>query len=171
MKLLTGIKRHAAVVAALAVVGALIVGCRASSDAQLRTRARHMSGVYRAAPLIRVRLVSEADNDSGIILRVHGAASVYEYQTSRFIAKIGGGRWVNVGVRDQEVFVGTATFDASSVELVPHRSGALGLQNREYDGTLSMVSTGGGKFSVVNAVDLETYLRGVVPSEVYPEWP
>jgi SpoIID/LytB domain protein len=46
----------------------------------------------------------------------------------------------------------------------------LTFDGREYHGTLSLRSQGGG-VSVVNGVPLDTYLRGVVPSESPSHWP
>jgi stage II sporulation protein D len=46
----------------------------------------------------------------------------------------------------------------------------LELDGRAYHGTLSLRSTGGG-VSVVNGLSLDTYLRGVVPSESPSHWP
>jgi len=46
----------------------------------------------------------------------------------------------------------------------------LSLDGREYHGTLALRSRG-GSISVVNGLSLETYLRGVVPSESPSHWP
>jgi stage II sporulation protein D len=46
----------------------------------------------------------------------------------------------------------------------------LELDGRAYHGTFSLRSSGGG-VSVVNGVPLDTYLRGVVPSESPSHWP
>jgi stage II sporulation protein D len=46
----------------------------------------------------------------------------------------------------------------------------LAFDGREYHGTLSLRSQGGG-VSVVNGLSLDTYLRGVVPSESPSHWP
>jgi stage II sporulation protein D len=46
----------------------------------------------------------------------------------------------------------------------------LTFDGREYHGTLSLRSSGGG-VSVINGVSLDTYLRGVVPSESPSHWP
>ncbi|HEY2310082.1 MAG TPA: SpoIID/LytB domain-containing protein [Gaiellaceae bacterium] len=46
----------------------------------------------------------------------------------------------------------------------------LAYDGREYHGTLALRSQGGG-VSVVNGVTLDTYLRGVVPSESPSHWP
>jgi len=161
------------VVTAIVLVsaGALAQGCRSTAGADLRKQARYLGDIYRAAPLVRVRLVADADSDSNVTLRVRGLASVYDYKTSEFIGKLPGAGWANVRMSDGKVHIGSAVFDTTSVELVPHRGTRLGVRNRYYDGTIAVVGTGGGKFSIVNALDIETYLRGVVPAEMYADWP
>lgn len=50
------------------------------------------------------------------------------------------------------------------------RSGLFSWQGQEYRGALSFVATTDGLL-VVNTLDLEDYLRGVVPSEMQATWP
>jgi stage II sporulation protein D len=47
---------------------------------------------------------------------------------------------------------------------------ALALNGRGYRGTLRVIKTKGGNLNVVNVVDLDFYLRGVVPSEMPKDW-
>ena len=56
-----------------------------------------------------------------------------------------------------------------AVELIP-RNTPVAINGRLYRGLLR-ISANGGKLQVVNVLDLDGYLRGVVPSEVYPAWP
>jgi stage II sporulation protein D len=47
---------------------------------------------------------------------------------------------------------------------------ALGLNGRGYRGSFRVLKLGPGKIRVVNVVDLDMYLRGVVPSEMPKTW-
>ncbi|HYY64971.1 MAG TPA: SpoIID/LytB domain-containing protein [Gaiellaceae bacterium] len=47
---------------------------------------------------------------------------------------------------------------------------ALTLNGRGYRGSLRVLKLGGGKVRVVNVVDVDMYLRGVVPSEMPKTW-
>lgn len=42
---------------------------------------------------------------------------------------------------------------------------------KDYRGTLEVSLNAEGTLSVINELELEDYLRGVLPSEVYPSWP
>jgi stage II sporulation protein D len=48
--------------------------------------------------------------------------------------------------------------------------GTLALGNTTYRGTLRFVPTGGGKFDVVNDVDIDGYLKSVVSKELLRDW-
>jgi stage II sporulation protein D len=59
---------------------------------------------------------------------------------------------------------------ASPVRLQP-RAGMLQLNGRPYRGILELRRTPQGRLTVINALDLEEYLYGVVRSEMDPRWP
>jgi len=56
-----------------------------------------------------------------------------------------------------------------TVMLVP-RNAPVEINGRRYRGSVH-ITPHGGKLWIVNIVDLEGYLRGVVPAEAYAEWP
>jgi stage II sporulation protein D len=58
---------------------------------------------------------------------------------------------------------------AYPLEFRPNTTG-LAMNGRGYRGTLRVLKAKGGKLNVVNAVDLDLYLRGVVPSEMPKDW-
>src|SRR5262249_20662546 len=63
-----------------------------------------------------------------------------------------------------------ASFSFGHVAVVNCARAPLTFDGREYHGTLAVRSQGGG-VSVVNGLPLDTYLRGVVPSESPSHWP
>ncbi len=62
---------------------------------------------------------------------------------------------------------GSVVFDASAKIKNPWFSGA----DRQYRGTIELFPIAGRGIGVVNVIDSELYLLGVVPSEVAPQWP
>jgi len=48
---------------------------------------------------------------------------------------------------------------------------AVHINGIEYRGRIRLVPTTGGRFNVINDVDVEDYLAGVVTKEMYPGWP
>ena len=62
---------------------------------------------------------------------------------------------------------GSVIFDASSKTKNPWFRGA----DRQYRGYIELYPDGGRGIGVVNVIESELYLLGVVPSEVAPQWP
>ena len=62
--------------------------------------------------------------------------------------------------------------DSESLVFVAEEGGLLTVDGRPYRGLIEVVSTAGGQLRVINEVNLELYLRGVVPEELGPAvWP
>jgi stage II sporulation protein D len=50
-------------------------------------------------------------------------------------------------------------------------NGPIHVNGIEYRGSIRLLPTGGGRFNVINDIDVEDYLAGVVTREMYPTWP
>lgn len=61
------------------------------------------------------------------------------------------------------------TLGTGSIVLKPDKEGYVSTKGRWYRGTL-MIKNINGKLTVINDIDLENYLRGVVPSEMPASW-
>ena len=57
----------------------------------------------------------------------------------------------------------------SAIVLRPDKDGYVSTKGKWYHGIL-MVKNIGGKLTVINDIDLEDYIKGVVPSEMPPSW-
>ncbi len=79
-----------------------------------------------------------------------------------------GGR-IDVRAGSQGVEVGAMAFGAV-VRLQP-RSGFLQVNGRPYRGLIEIRRTAQGRLTIINELDLEEYLYGVVRSEMDPRWP
>jgi len=58
--------------------------------------------------------------------------------------------------------------DAGTIRIRPETAGPLVFDGVAYRGEIELFSSGRGSLTVVNVVDVESYLRGVVPSEIGP---
>ncbi len=65
---------------------------------------------------------------------------------------------------------GVGSFDAA-VRLVPAEGARLYLDIRPYRGVVELRRTAAGRLIVINELDLEEYLYGVLKNEVDPQWP
>ncbi|MBI3270861.1 MAG: SpoIID/LytB domain-containing protein [Planctomycetes bacterium] len=69
------------------------------------------------------------------------------------------------------IFLGNEEVLAREVEVVPDRDGSLRVGKRTYHGRLRLVRSDAGRLFVVNLIDLETYLSGVISGEMKLDWP
>jgi stage II sporulation protein D len=127
--------------------------------------------VSAAAPLraqapatVRVGLVLGADS---AVIGSDGPIDVLDGDGSRQDT-LGGGRLMARPTATGIELGGTIYVGA--VRLQP-RAGLLQLNARPYRGMLELRRTPQGRLTVINALDLEEYLYGVVRSEMDPRWP
>lgn len=66
--------------------------------------------------------------------------------------------------------IGTAQIGPGELQLDQAIDGSVRLDRHAYHGRYRFVPVAGGKFDVINDVDLEGYLRGVLRSELFPNW-
>ena len=66
--------------------------------------------------------------------------------------------------------VGTALLGPGEMLLEPASDGSVQINKTAYHGRYRFVPVAPGKFDVVNELDLESYLKGVLPAELYPNW-
>jgi len=89
-----------------------------------------------------------------------------------------GTRWVNLGTGG--AIVVTAGDDGwrfngalagnGIVRVTPTAPGNVTLNGTAYRGQYRLIYTGDGKFDVINDVDIESYLQGVLPKELFADW-
>ncbi|MDR7481742.1 MAG: SpoIID/LytB domain-containing protein [Armatimonadota bacterium] len=116
------------------------------------------------AAVVRVGLLPAVESAT---LGADGPVDVVEVQTGRREA-LAGGR-LQARPAAQGVELGGAVYLAP-VRLVA-RTGFLSVDGRPYRGVLELRRTPQGALTVINEVDLEEYLYGVVRSEMDPRWP
>ncbi|HEV2295141.1 MAG TPA: SpoIID/LytB domain-containing protein [Tepidisphaeraceae bacterium] len=54
--------------------------------------------------------------------------------------------------------------------IIPAGDGSVTINGKAYRGRYRFVPTGGGQFDVINDVDIDSYLKSVVPREMFPNW-
>ncbi len=66
--------------------------------------------------------------------------------------------------------IGNAQLARGELTLSPSADGSVSVARHLYHGKFRFVPVGPDRFDVVNDVDVESYLRGVLRSELYPDW-
>lgn len=66
--------------------------------------------------------------------------------------------------------IGTAQLGAGEMLMEQAGDGTVRIDKHAYHGRYRFIPLGGGRFNVINDVDLESYLQGVLRSELFPNW-
>lgn len=130
---------------------------------------RSWSEVTEAAPLVRVGLRRDAERvavgcESPFTIVVYAeSVSVHPGHPDASWRIEAAGR----GLRGSS---GRGSFDvaAGTVRAVPSGGGPISVDGTAYRGEVEIFLDTAGKLAVVNVIDLESYLRGVVPLEIGP---
>jgi stage II sporulation protein D len=77
----------------------------------------------------------------------------------------------DVKAAGESIYIGGREYPLLELTIRTPGRGFLIYNGKRYRGSLSIVPLGGGKIAPVNTVDIEDYLKGVLPREVYPLWP
>ncbi len=86
------------------------------------------------------------------------------YRSDRFRVRLN-----KIDMYDGRIFINGRDTDANVIRLAPE-DGTIRFQGREYRGDL-LILTDYFNLIVINAVEMEAYLKGVLPKEISPGWP
>jgi len=137
------------------------------------------SPVRSGPPEIRV-LLFETDS---VVINCRGGGYMLEALGKRtVVSRLAAGEAVMVGARGKACVVNngrgermvTREDGVSVVELCPSAGGLLAIGQspaRAFRGRLRCLARGDERVALVNVVDVESYLAGVVGSEMYASWP
>ena len=130
-----------------------------------------IEGVYSAPPKIRVMLVDRASSSDGITLSTQGRYAIYSATPTAPLLTGSNLAPSRIQVDDRGVALGGRYIDKGRVTVTATRRGFIGVEGRLYHGTVVIVPHDGDRFSLVNEVDVENYLRGVIACEAPADWP
>ena len=121
-------------------------------------------GVFYASTAQK-RVTLESESGFTVYVSAYGEAASYVEATT-LTATLDGGM---LTVTDSDGKVVAAAAEGSVEFTSASDDGILGLGGKSYRGAIRLMPQGDG-MTVINVVSVEDYLRGVLPSEVYPSW-
>ncbi len=126
------------------------------------------TGVVTArSKLIRVAVLREVDH---FTLAVEGRHTVLDFNT---------GEKIGVGVRllpalvaidHGKIRIGERVYDNQRLIIDPRQDASLRVNDKHFRGMLVVINTGSA-LTVVNSIEIEQYIRGVLYHEVSDKWP
>jgi len=145
-----------------ALVVEIISGCL-PIKASDREQPLYVQGV----PVVRVKLTASPIQSASL-----AATSGYRLKIDgRTFSSSGGALRPTDVTRLGDVWrIGAASAPGGLLELEPYQGGYASIGNVTYRGSLRLIAVDGDSFIVVNHVDMESYLAGVLPRELYPSW-
>jgi len=124
----------------------------------------------RQQPVIRVVIKADAD---AVRLSLEGTYSLIDINTGKQILEGSGGTSAALSVCGQQLCIDARPLDTVAVRVQAPKG--LGVHSGPkltwYRGDLDVEADKTGQLSAINRLDLEDYLRGVLPREVPAKWP
>ena len=124
----------------------------------------------RQQPVIRVAVKTDTDT---VRLNLEGSYAMTDLATGEKLLAGRGGLRAGLSVCGQRLCIDTRPTDSAAIRIQASRG--LGVQSDDdliwYRGELDVLADEYGRLSAVNRLDLEDYLRGVLPREVSSDWP
>jgi stage II sporulation protein D len=145
--------------AILVLLGLLPCGCAQKAS----------EAVSAGVPVIRVRLL---EGQSQVMVAGSESLALREAPgVSPRPLNVARGARVAVARTQTGWRIGETNVDSLELTLLPIGPGSyLRINDKPYHGDLRLVPVGQNVFDVVNDVDLESYLKGVLAKELYPYW-
>jgi stage II sporulation protein D len=124
--------------------------------------------VTAKARLIRVAVLREEDH---FTMAVHGRYDVVDFNTGKKLDTRVYLRPVLVSLDHGKTKVGDAVYDAARVIVAPRREALVSINDGHFRGDVIVINNKGVNFTVINSIDIEQYIRGVLYHEISDKWP
>jgi len=119
-------------------------------------------------PILRVRLLADASRVMMAAQQPVLVTSSGDRQPRRLSFPETPG--VPVVLEANQWRIGSVLLSSGELTLQPEVDGAMTVNGAAYHGSFKLVPTPGGRFDVVNHVDVESYLQGVLARELFKDW-
>ena len=118
--------------------------------------------------MIRVALLKDVVTCT---IEVRGPYTVTDVMSGQKLVEENGLRTAAISASEQGIHWADNLFRVSSINVVAQKEAAFFINGQCYRGDISFIRTGTSKLTVVNTLELEDYLKGVVPKEIPDRWP
>ncbi len=126
-------------------------------------------GIVTAKPrLVRVAVLREEDH---FTMAVHGRYDVIDFNTGKKLDTRVYLHPALVSLDNGKTKVGDFVYDAMRLIIAPRREALVSINDGHFRGDVIIINNKGINFTVVNSIDLEQYIRGVLYHEISDKWP
>lgn len=117
-------------------------------------------------PIMRVLLINNVREAQ---LSVYGCYQITGSLTN-IIDQGQGLQKAKISVTNGGITIGNKRYDTSELRIASHQDGDVELNNLRYRGEIRILQQGNNKFSVIEEIDLESFIAGVLGSEMPQTW-
>lgn len=117
-------------------------------------------------PIMRVLLINNVREAQ---LSVYGCYQITGSLTN-ILDQGQGLQKVKISVTDGGITIGNKRYDTSELRIASRQDGDVELNNLRYRGEIRILLQGNNKFSVIEEIDLESFIAGVLGSEMPQTW-
>lgn len=128
------------------------------------------AAVPAGPPLVRVRLMEGVSQIKVAVTNGGSAPTIQAAGGTPQALDLPGGKGVPVTLTPDGWRVGPFALGPGELVIDPRPDGTVKLDGHAYRGSYHLVPVSSNTFDVVNHVDVESYLRGVVAKEMFPEF-
>jgi len=155
-------KRFGIYVGSLSLIALLLSSCAVQPRGILDCR-----NVLKTAPTVRVALVTD---EPGASIGVSGPFTAYSLTTGAALMTAPGLSPCRAQAASGGIWLGGNWLAAREVRIICERDAGANVNGRYYRGQL-ILRNSGASLTVLNTLDMERYLAGVVGSEAVETWP
>lgn len=155
---------YATLLAASVAVGAAILGCTGGCEPKPPIK----QPAEATLPRVRVRLLAGV---SKFTLQAKSETAVVEAGTGRAVGiELPAEQPVDVSFDGTNWQIGNQGLRGVPLAIVPTSDGAVTVNKAAYRGGYTLIPVRANQIDVVNDVDVESYLQGVLARELLPDW-
>jgi stage II sporulation protein D len=116
---------------------------------------------------VRVNIMQDA---ASLILTIKGAYKIEDIDTQKVLSQ-GKNLHATVTVVKDTILVGNIRSSSRKIYIKPADTDALTINGRKFKGSIEFLRKKNGSFTVINFIDLEEYIKGVLFHESSHYWP
>ncbi|MFH1046569.1 MAG: SpoIID/LytB domain-containing protein [Candidatus Omnitrophota bacterium] len=138
------------------------------SCASLGCGKKSAPGFIESTHIVRVALISDAPQ---LALTINAPFQIFSLDTRQLLYTSHILWNARVNASGQGVQINEQLFPGEGIRIEPLRSPALYINKRLYRGGLDILSRPNNTLGVINRLEVDDYISGVLPNEVSPWWP
>ncbi|MFA5119154.1 MAG: SpoIID/LytB domain-containing protein [Candidatus Omnitrophota bacterium] len=116
---------------------------------------------------VRVRIMQDA---ASLILTIKGAYKIEDAAAQKVLSQ-GKNLHATVTIEKNNILIGNTRFSSSKIYIRPADADSITINGRKFKGGIELLKKDKASFSVINFIDLEEYIKGVLFHESSHYWP